>query len=108
MTTAEALKQAPKTDPALAPLDKTYQTAAAGLKKSPKSAKAKKTYVDAALAYAQACMADRAKLPPPVQYRSALALYRGVLVVDPHNAESLSQKKTIEGVYKQMGMPIPK
>ena len=108
MTSEEALKQAPKDDPSLQPLDKAFSEAGAKLKKSPKDAKLKKAYVDTGYNYGHTVMMDRGKLRPTVQYRAALAIYRKVLVVDPKHKKTLEDKKLIEDIYKQMGLPIPK
>jgi tetratricopeptide (TPR) repeat protein len=108
MTLAEALKQAPKLDPALVPLDKAFNAAEARLKKSPKDAAAKKAYVEAAYKYGKAAEDNNnSKLPPPVQYRAALALYNKALKVDPKHQPSLTEKQKIVDVYKSMGRPVP-
>lgn len=109
MTTEAALKQAPKDDPGLAPLDKAFTAAAAALKKSPKDAKAKKAYVDAAYKYGKTCEDNASgKLSRPVQYRAALALYRKALAVDPKHKLSLDEKKKIDDIYASMPGGIPK
>ncbi|HLK57797.1 MAG TPA: hypothetical protein VKU00_14620 [Chthonomonadaceae bacterium] len=108
MTCDEALKQAPKDDTSLAPLDKTFKDSEAQLKKSPKDEKVKKTYVEAAYKYGHTVMLDQGKLRPAVQYRAALALYRKALAVDPKHKPSLDDKKTIEDIYTSMHMSIPK
>ncbi len=109
MTTEAALKEAPKDDPTLAPLDKAFTAAAAALKKSPKDAKVKKAYVEAAYKYGKTCE-DNAnnKLSRPVQYRAALALYRKALAVDPKHQPSLDEKKKIDDIYASMPGGIPK
>src|SRR5579883_3012990 len=76
MTTEEALKQAPKQDPGLVPIEKAADSAQAQLKKRPKDPAAKRTYVDAAYKYGHAIMYDRGKMSPAIQYRAALAMYR--------------------------------
>lgn len=48
-----------------------------------------------------------APLPAKEKYRPALKYYRKVLEVDPKNTEALTNKKQIEDIYEQMGMPIP-
>src|ERR1051326_4071222 len=99
MTCEEALKQAPKDDPGLAPLDKAFKAAEAQLKKSPKDEKIKKAYVESAYKYGHTTMMDRGKLRPAIQYRAALALYRRALAVDPKHKPSLDDKKMIEDIY---------
>ncbi len=109
VTTEEALKQAPKDDPSLAPLDKAFMTASAALKKSPKDAKAKKAYVEAAFKYGKTCEDNvSGKLSRPVQYRAALALYRKALAVDPRHKPSMEEKGKIEDIYKSMPGGVPK
>jgi len=108
MTTEQALAEAPKDDPSLAPLDKAFTAAASALKKSPKEAKAKKAYVEAAYKYGMACEYTAKKLSRPVQYRSALALYRKALAVDPKHKPSLDEKQKIDDIYKGMPGGIPK
>ena len=41
------------------------------------------------------------------KYRAALDDYRQALKADPTNAEAKHNKDLIEGIYKQMGRPIP-
>jgi hypothetical protein len=109
MTTDAALKQAPKDDPGLAPLDKAFYAAAAALKKSPKDAKVKKAYVETAFKYGKTCEDNASgKLSRPVQYRAALALYRKALAVDPKHKPSLDEKQKIDDIYKTMPGGVPK
>lgn len=109
MTTEEALKQAPKLDKALVPLDKAFSDAQAKLKKKPKDAKVKQAYVDTAYKYAHTLMTlPQGTLRPPVQYRAALALYRKILAVDPKHKPSLDEKKQIDDIYRGMPGGIPK
>lgn len=48
-----------------------------------------------------------ANLPAREKYRPALKYYRKVLELDPDNADAEKNKKEIEDIYKQMGMPVP-
>jgi|SRR6266498_3823861 len=48
-----------------------------------------------------------ANLSPKKKYRTALKRYRRVLELDPKNDEAAQNKKMIEDIYQQMGMPIP-
>lgn len=48
-----------------------------------------------------------ANLSPKKKYRTALKRYNRVLEIDPKNDEAMQNKKMIEDIYKQMGMPIP-
>lgn len=109
MTTEDALKEVTKLDKSFAPMEKAFQAEAAKLKKSPKDAKVKKSYVDSAYNYGHSVMLARGgKLPPAVMYRASLALYRKALAVDPKHQPSLTDKKMIEDIYQGMGMPVPK
>ena len=108
MTCEEALKETPKDDPTLAPLDKAYKDAGAKLKKSPKDAKVKKAFVEAVYKYEDKVLKGDVKLKPPVKYRAALALDRKGLAVDPKFKPLLDDKKLVEDTYGSMGRPIPK
>lgn len=107
MTVAEALKAAPGTDPTLVPFEKEFKAAETKLKKSPKDAKVKKAYVDAAFKYGHEAM-EKGQSSPRVMYRAALALYRKALAVDPKHKPSLAEKKLIEDIYSTMPGGIPK
>lgn len=107
ITTEQALKEAPKADSTLAPLDKAFKAAEAKLKKSPKDAKAKKAYVDACYKYGHQAMANGSK-SPKILYRASLALYRRALKVDPKHQPSLDDKKLIEDIYQSMPGGVPK
>lgn len=47
-------------------------------------------------------------LGPRVKYRGALKYFAKTLALDPKHKEAAADKKTIEDIYKQMGMPVPK
>jgi hypothetical protein len=108
LTTEQALKKVPSLDKSLIPLEKAMDAAHAKLKHSPKDPAAKKAYVEATYKYGHTVMMDRGKLPPKIQYRAALALYRHALAVDPHHQPSLTDKKLIEDIYRTMPGGIPK
>lgn len=109
MTTEQALAQAPKDDPSLAPYLKAMTAAAGALKKGSKDPKAKKAYVEATYKYGKACEDNASgKLSRPVQYRAALALYRRALAIDPKHKPSLDEKKKIDDIYAGMPGGIPK
>jgi len=107
MTCAKALSEAPKMDTELAVMAKSFDAAAAKLKKSPKDAKVKKAYVDDGTKYEQKIVHGANKLGPAIKYRAGLALCRLVLAVDSKNAPCAKDKSEIESIYKQMGRPIP-
>lgn len=48
-----------------------------------------------------------ANLPAREKYRPALKYYRKALELDPTNKDAMTNKKQIEDIYEQMGMPIP-
>jgi TPR repeat protein len=90
-------------DADLATFKANYEKTKAAYSKDPK---AKDAYVTATVKYATGTMlAD--SLGPKEKYPGALKLYREALKVDPNNKEALSNKDLIEGIYKQMGRPIP-
>jgi hypothetical protein len=45
---------------------------------------------------------------PRLKYRPALKAYNQALKLDAKNEDALKNKKQIEDIYTQMGMPIPK
>lgn len=104
---AEAAVQAPKLDPSLAPLEKSYLSASEALKKSPTDAAVKKSYVQAAYSFGHGAEYSE-KLDNKVKYRAALKLYRDALKVDPTDAASLKEKNQIEDIYRSMPGGIPK
>jgi|SRR5436190_2202852 len=100
-TVAEARKlvTAKKYDEAIASLEKAQ-------KANPKAADVQKGLAEAHLAKADAFMNDEA-LPPRMKYPQALRSYRAVLQYDKGNKKAQQGIETIEGIYKQMGRPIP-
>lgn len=71
-----------------------------------KSDNDKKICIGKQMAAANFMMFD-AGLSPKKKYRTALKRYRRVLELDPKNEEAAQNKKMIEDIYRQMGMPIP-
>ena len=99
VTQSQALIKAHKYEDAVALLDKAHTA-------NPKSTEITKALVDAHLASADSTMADDA-LPPMRKYPSALREYRKVLALDKTNQKAKANVDQIEGIYKQMGRPIP-
>lgn len=99
VTQAEAKVKAGKFEEAFALLDPLYKANA-------KDAEVNKALADAHLKYADSFMNNEA-LPPRQKYRPALKQYREVLTYDPANKDAKAKISLIEGIYKQMGMPIP-
>ncbi len=75
-------------------------------KASPSDELVKKAQVDGHLKYANFLMYE-SLLPPKEKYPSALRQYRLVASIDPSNGEAKDNIKLIEGIYNQMGRPIP-
>lgn len=73
---------------------------------SPKDAEVTAGLVNAHLKYGDYFMFNE-QLPPRQKYRPALKQYRTVLKYDPANKDAAAKIKLIEGIYKQMGLPIP-
>ena len=99
VTEAQAKVKAGKFEEALALLDPAYKT-------NPKDAEITKALAETHLKYGDSFMYNEA-LPPRQKYRPALRQYRDVLTFDPKNKDAQDKIKLIEGIYKQMGMPIP-
>ena len=96
---AQAKVKAGKFEEAVALLDPAY-------KANPKDAEITKALAETHLKYGDSFMYNEA-LPPRQKYRPALKQYREVLTYDPKNKDAQDKIKLIEGIYKQMGMPIP-
>lgn len=94
-----------KGDPKAQELSKDADDADAKYRQS-NSDEDKKVCIDKQLAAANYLMFD-ANLSPKKKYRPALQRYRRVLELDPNNAEAQKNKKQIEEIYEQMGMPVP-
>jgi tetratricopeptide (TPR) repeat protein len=96
---AGAKVKAGKFEEAFAILDPLYKANA-------KDAEVKTALAGAHLKYGDSFMYNES-LPPRQKYRPALKQYREVLTYDPQNKDAQEKIKLIEGIYKQMGMPIP-
>ncbi|HTR82197.1 MAG TPA: hypothetical protein VMM58_11260 [Bacteroidota bacterium] len=75
-------------------------------KESPSDPAVKKAQIDAHMQYANYFMYE-STLPPKEKYPSALRQYRLVASIDPTNTEAQQNINLIEGIYNQMGRPIP-
>jgi len=89
---------AKKYDEAISALEVSY-------KAKPKP-EVKTALAEANLAKADAFMNDDSA-PPRIRYTTALRAYRETLKYDPQNKKAQQNISTIEGIYKQMGRPIP-
>ncbi|MEO8026823.1 MAG: hypothetical protein ABI823_10125 [Bryobacteraceae bacterium] len=76
-------------------------------KAKPKSPEVTTALVDAHMAYGDFNM-NNPQLPPFRKYPAALREYRKVVEIDKTNKKANENIATIEGIYKQMGRPIPK
>lgn len=99
VTQAEAKVKAGQYEEAFQLLDPLH-------KANPKDAEVNKALAEAHLKYGDSFMYNE-KLPPRQKYRPALKQYREVLNYDAANKDAKTKISTIEGIYKQMGMPIP-
>jgi tetratricopeptide (TPR) repeat protein len=99
VTQAQALLKMQKYTEAIALLEKAHAA-------TPKSAEVTKALTAANMAAADSYMADAA-LPPMRKYPAALRAFRKVLELDKTNQKAKANIATIEGIYKQMGRPIP-
>jgi hypothetical protein len=80
----------------------------AKLAKKPEDAKLKKEVAAAAYEAGHYIEYDKPGLMPREKYRPALKLYNRALELDPKHEKAAAEKKQIEDIYQQMGMPIPK
>ena len=80
--------------------------AKAAYDKNPSDAAAKKAYTDAMFQNAEYYMYT-SPAPPNQKYPKALALYRQVLKLEPDNVRAKESAEIIEGIYRQMGRPVP-
>ncbi|HTX19839.1 MAG TPA: hypothetical protein VMG34_14385 [Bacteroidota bacterium] len=75
-------------------------------KDSPSDQAVKQAQISAHIQYANYFMYETS-LPPHEKYPSALKEYRFVAQIDPTNAEAKQNIDLIEGIYNQMGRPVP-
>ncbi len=86
--------------------DEAITTLDAAEKAKPKSVEIQKALASAYLGKADSLMYN-SSLPPRQKYPDALRAYRKVLLYDKTNKKAQEGVSTIEGIYKQMGRPIP-
>lgn len=75
-------------------------------KATPKSAEVQKLLIEAGMGAGDALMTNP-NLPPMRKYPAALRHYREVVKLDPKNKRAMDNIALIEGIYKQMGRPVP-
>lgn len=90
----------------LARVDRAYIQAKIAFLQSPFIEERQKAFVDIAVLAGTVTMTCDA-LSPKEKYPEALRMYREALALDPENGEALRNKELIEGIYEQMGRPIP-
>jgi hypothetical protein len=77
----------------------------AKLAKKPADAKLKAEVAEANYQVGHTMMYNDS-LPPRIKYRGALKLFRRAMELNPKHAQAAADRKQIEDIYKQMGMPI--
>ena len=75
-------------------------------KAKPKDAKLKAKAAEAYYQAGHTCMYSKV-LSPRGKYRGALAQFRKALTINASHKKAAEEKKMIEDIYKQMGMPVP-
>ena len=93
-------------DPAVDKLVAAANKMDAQLKAKPKDTKLKEKTAEAYYQAGFACEYSKVLSPKP-KYRGALKQYRRCLELNPKHAKAAAEKKQIEDIYKQMGMPVP-
>lgn len=88
--------------------EKQYEELEAKLAKNAGDAKLKSATAEAAYEAGHYIEYDKPGLSPREKYRPALKLYNRALELNPKHAKAAMEKKQIEDIYEQMGMPIPK
>lgn len=89
--------------------DQKYDEAIAELSSAytkKQSSELKKALADANMAKGDYFL-NSPNVPPRTKYPESLRAYREVLKYDKENARAKQNIATIEGIYKQMGRPIP-
>ena len=99
VTEAQAKVKAGKFEEAIALLEPVY-------KANPSDKEVVAGLAQAHLKYGDSFMFNDS-LPPRQKYRPALKQYRLVLQYDKQNKDATQKIQLIEGIYKQMGMPVP-
>ena len=87
--------------------DEAVSTLDAAHKAKPKSVEIRKALADAHMQAGDSYMYNES-LPPFRKYPAALRHYRSTLRLDPKNKKAADNIAMIEGIYKQMGRPIPR
>ncbi|MBI5282735.1 MAG: hypothetical protein HY858_13705 [Candidatus Solibacter usitatus] len=99
LTEAQAKVKAGKFEEALAILAPLHKT-------NVRDAGVNRALAEAHLKYGDSFMFNES-LPPRQKYGPALKQYREVLSYDAKNKDAQDKIQLIEGIYKQMGKPVP-
>ena len=94
-----------KPSPRTTALQKKAQQIEAQYKKKP-NPKLRSQLAEADYQYGHALMMDNA-LSPRLKYRQSLAALRQALKLNPQHKQAKADKDLIEGIYRQMGRPVP-
>ena len=86
--------------------DEAIATLEPALKAKPKSVPVQKALSEAYTGKADVAM-NNAALPPRQKYPDALRSYRKAVEYDKDNKTAKEGIDMIEGIYKQMGRPVP-
>jgi tetratricopeptide (TPR) repeat protein len=86
--------------------DEAIATLEPALKAKPKSVEVQKTLSEAYTGKGDVLM-NNAALPPRQKYPDALRAFRKAVELDKENKKAKEGADMIEGIYKQMGRPVP-
>jgi tetratricopeptide (TPR) repeat protein len=87
--------------------DEAIATLEPALKAKPKSVEVQKALSEAYTGKADVLM-NNAALPPRQKYPEALRAFRKAVELDKENKKAKDGAEMIEGIYKQMGRPVPR
>jgi tetratricopeptide (TPR) repeat protein len=96
-----------ETDPQATKLEAAAVKAEKASKAKPKDTKLREQAAEAYYKAGYAFENSTVITVPKAKYRPALRLFRKALALNPRHPGAAAEKKRIEDVYKQMGMPIP-
>jgi tetratricopeptide (TPR) repeat protein len=86
--------------------DEAIATLEPALKAKPKSVEVQKALSEAYTGKGDIAM-NNAALPPRQKYPEALRAFRKAVELDKENKKAKDSIEMIEGIYKQMGRPVP-
>ena len=96
-----------ETDPQATKLEAAAVKAEKASKAKPKDTKLREKAAEAYFKAGSAYEHSSVITVPRAKYRPALRLFRKALALNPKHAKAAAEKKLIEDIYTQMGMPIP-